>query len=64
MSGKSRKQAAKEIDEAQIVAWLLECPDFFIRHPDSLPSMELPVDSGTAISLHQYQVRILRDEKA
>jgi uncharacterized protein YigA (DUF484 family) len=25
--------------------------------------MELPVDSGTAISLHQYQVRVLREEK-
>lgn len=64
MSAKTTKQQSKEIDEAQILAWLAECPDFFFRHPDSLSAMELPVDSGSAISLHQYQVRILRDEKA
>ncbi len=63
MSAKTTKQQSKEIDEAQIVAWLAESPDFFFRHPDSLSAMELPVDSGSAISLHQYQVRVLRDEK-
>ncbi len=63
MSGKIKKKSDNQIDEAQIVAWLAECPDFFIRHPGSLSSMELPVDSGMAISLHQYQVRVLREEK-
>ena len=64
MTGKTRKQLSKEIDEAQIVAWLKECPDFFSRHPNSLSAMKLPVDSGPAISLHQYQVRVLREEKS
>jgi len=63
MSGKTRKQHSKGIDEAQILAWLAEYPDFFEHHPDSLSAMSLPVDSGPAISLHQYQVRVLRDEK-
>lgn len=63
MSGKTKKQAGKELDEAQVVEWLAESPDFFARYPESLSAMELPVDSGSAISLHQYQVRILRDEK-
>ncbi|MCP4011030.1 MAG: DUF484 family protein [Proteobacteria bacterium] len=63
MSGKIKKKSGNQIDEAQIVAWLAESPDFFTRHPGSLSSMELPVDSGTAISLHQYQVRVLREEK-
>ncbi len=63
MSGKNSKQQIKEIDEAQIVAWLDECPDFFSRNPDSLSAMRLPVDSGPAISLHQYQVRVLQGEK-
>lgn len=64
MTGKTRKQLSKEIDEAQIVDWLKECPDFFSRHPNSLSAMKLPVDSGPAISLHQYQVRVLREEKS
>ena len=64
MAGKTRKQPSKGIDEAQIVAWLKECPDFFNRHPDSLSAIKLPVDSGPAISLHQYQVRVLREEKS
>ena len=64
MSTKVKKQTEKILDETQIVAWLAECPDFFARHPESLSAMELPVDSGAAISLHQYQVRVLREEKA
>lgn len=63
MSGKTRKQQSGEISESQIESWLLEQPDFFQRHPNCLSAMELPVDSGPAISLHQYQVRVLRDEK-
>jgi len=64
MPGKNSKQQVKEIDEAQIVAWLDERPDFFSRHPGSLSAMRIPVDSGPAISLHQYQVRVLQDDKA
>jgi len=64
MAGKTKKQQGAVIDETQIVAWLAEHPDYFVRHPASLASLNLPVDSGPAISLHQYQVRILRDEKS
>ncbi len=60
---KIRKQLVNEIDDAQISAWLKERPDFFSRHPNSLSAMNIPVDSGPAISLHQYQVRVLREEK-
>lgn len=61
-SGKTDKK--EPIDEAQLAASLASTPDFFIRHPDLLTTMELPVDSGPAISLHQYQVRLLREDKA
>ena len=64
MTGKTRKQLSKEVDEAQIAAWLEQCPDFFSRHPGSLSAMKLPVESGPAISLHQYQVRVIREEKS
>lgn len=61
-SGKTDKK--DQIDEVQIVACLESAPDFFVRHPGLLTTMELPVDTGPAISLHQYQVRLLREDKA
>ena len=64
MSSKTRKQESVEIDESQVESWLLDQPEFFLRHPACLSAMELPVESGPAISMHQYQVRVLRDEKA
>ena len=51
------------MDAAQIEAWLIQNPDFFVGHPNSLSAMELPVDAGPAISLHQYQVRVLQEDK-
>ena len=64
MTSKNTSQQSAELDESQILDWLTERPDFFQRHPDCLSALDLPVDSGPAISLHQYQVRVLRDEKA
>lgn len=63
MTGKNTRKKSEELDEAQIVDWLAQRPDFFQRHPDCLSALDLPVDSGPAISLHQYQVRVLREEK-
>ncbi len=63
MTSKNNRKQPAELDDTQIVEWLAERPDFFQRHPDSLSVLELPVESGPVISLHQYQVRVLRDEK-
>lgn len=63
MPGKTSKKSETKLDEAQVADWLGSQPEFFIRHPALLSGMELPVDSGPAISLQQYQVRILREEK-
>ncbi len=60
---KTKSDKNSDIDEAQIEAWLKASPDFFVRHPACLTTMELPVDTGPAISLHQYQVRLLREDK-
>ena len=64
MTSKTRKHQGADFDESQVESWLLEQPDFFARHPRCLSAMDLPVESGPAISLHQYQVRVLRDEKS
>lgn len=61
MAGKINKIENAEVDAAQIAAWLKDNPNFFIDHPASLTALELPVDAGPAISLHQYQVRVLRE---
>lgn len=63
MPAKTKKQLSEALDEAQIIAALNAHPDFFARHPDSLATLDLPVISGQAISLHQYQVRIMREEQ-
>lgn len=64
MTSKNSSKPSVDLDESLILDWLIKQPDFFQRHPDCLSALELPVDSGPAISLHQYQVRVLRDEKA
>lgn len=63
MTGKTKKIENDELDATQIEAWLKQNPGFFIGHPSSLSAMELPVDAGPAISLHQYQVRVLQEDK-
>ena len=60
---KTKAKKTSELDEAQVAAWLSSTPDFFSRHPHCLAAMDLPVDTGPAISLHQYQVRQLREDK-
>jgi len=60
---KTKTNKPSDLDEAQVAAWLTSAPDFFSRHPHCLTAMELPVNAGPAISLHQYQVRQLREDK-
>lgn len=49
--------------ERSIVRYLRDHPDFFERHLDLLADMLLPHDSGSAISLIERQVGILREQK-
>ena len=48
-------------DEASILRYLAEHPDFFSRHLDALEALELPHESGKAVSLIERQVSVLRD---
>jgi uncharacterized protein YigA (DUF484 family) len=47
--------------EAQVLAYLRDHPDFFQRHPQLLGELSLPHESGSAISLVERQVAILRE---
>ena len=49
----------------EIVAkYLGKYPDFLIRHPEVLESIELPHESGGAVSLIEKQVKLLRDKNS
>lgn len=64
MNNKAEKTTDKaEINAAEVAEWLSTRPDFFVAHRALLTKMDLPSDAGTAISLHQYQVRMLREEQ-
>ena len=52
---------ASKLTEEQVVAYLRNNSDFFIRQEDLLADLSLPHESGKAISLLEKQVTILRD---
>ncbi len=49
------------ISAEQVAHYLKKNTDFFSRHHDLLAELELPHNSGTAVSLVEKQVSILRD---
>ncbi len=58
---KSGEQAARLITEEQVCAFLSTETDFFDRHPELLESLQLPHESGKAVSLIERQISVLRD---
>lgn len=47
--------------EAQVAAYLKSHKDFFERHPDLLTELSVPHASGSAVSLVERQVSVLRE---
>jgi uncharacterized protein len=50
-----------ELSSEQIKAYLQTHPDFFENHPDLLELISLPHESGTAVSLVERQISVLRE---
>ncbi|MEM7080803.1 MAG: DUF484 family protein [Pseudomonadota bacterium] len=48
-------------DEATIISYLRNNPDFFLRNKSLLTELQLPHESGSSISLVERQVAILRE---
>lgn len=46
---------------SDVARYLSEHPEFFVEHPSLLAELQLPHDSGSAISLVERQVAVLRD---
>jgi len=49
------------LTDEQVVAYLQADADFFQRHPEILSELNLPHETGRAVSLIERQVAILRD---
>lgn len=59
----AQPQAAADVDEEAVVAFLMEHRDFLERHPQVLEAMKLYHDAGGAVSLIEHQVESLRRDK-
>jgi uncharacterized protein YigA (DUF484 family) len=57
----SEKRSASEIEE-QVAEYLMDHPDFFLQRPEVLSEIEIPHESGTAVSLIERQVDALRQQ--
>jgi hypothetical protein len=53
---------SETLDEQSVEQFLREHPDFFTRHNSLLAELRLPHQSGTAISLVERQMSILREQ--
>lgn len=61
MSDQLSKAKTAPIDEDDVIEFLQNNREFFVDHPDLLAEINLPHDSGNAISLVERQVSILRE---
>ena len=50
----------KKISESEVIKYLNENPDFFLKNPDSLEDLDIKHESGEAVSLIEKQVEIIK----
>lgn len=62
MSAQEDKLEASTITEFSVAAYLEEHPDFFNKYPALIAGLELPHESGRAVSLVEKQVALLREQ--
>jgi uncharacterized protein YigA (DUF484 family) len=51
-------------DESRIADYLIAHPDFLERHPEVLAALQIPHETGSAVSLIERQVKQLRADSA
>lgn len=56
-----KKPVAAELVAAQVIEYLEANPSFFDQHPDLLIELHVPHPTGTAVSLIEKQVEVLRN---
>ncbi len=63
MKGELERPPVDEIDERAVADYLRHHADFFERHPELLAELRLPHDAGSAVSLVERQVQVLREQR-
>jgi len=64
MSGQQREEEkADGLDENLVADFLRDNPEFFLRHRRLAADLQIPHDVAPAISLIEYQVALLREDK-
>lgn len=59
---RSEQEETDVVSAAEVTAYLKQNPDFFESHADLLESLEIPHQSGSAVSLIERQVGVLRQK--
>ncbi len=54
---------AEDLDERTVADYLRHHADFFERHPELLAELRLPHETGSAVSLLERQVQVLREQR-
>lgn len=54
--------AVPDLDGRSVADYLRRHPEFFRAHPNLLAQLEIPHECGSAVSLIEYQVSVLRDQ--
>lgn len=52
------------VGDRSVAEWLMRHPDFLLRHPEVLAKLNVPHGSGSAVSLIERQVAVLREQLA
>ena len=56
------EQDENQLNEREVAAFLKQHPDFFRKFPEIVAQLDVPHDTGGAVSLVEHQSRILRDK--
>lgn len=56
------QQDEKQLSEKEVAAFLKQHPDFFRKFPDLTEQLDVPHDTGGAVSLVEYQSRLLKEK--
>ena len=58
----SLEAGTSETDAEQVSSYLRQNPEFFEHNPDLVADLRLAHESGTAVSLIEHQIHVLRDK--
>ena len=58
---RDRDYGEEELAEHRVAQYLRNNPEFFIRNPDVALQLQIPHECGSAVSLVEYQISVLRD---